>query len=132
MQREDGAGHITSVDVHGRSGEQAHNVHGHKALTYRRLITRLKGEHHMQMRCMGRTVAAIVLSCVPFIASADDTGVKGAPFSSLYVFSGSLSDTGNAASVSGDFPAPLYKNRTTNGPAAIDILASAFHLTADP
>jgi cholinesterase len=86
----------------------------------------------MQMRCMGRTVAAVVLSCVPFVANADDTGVKGAPFSALVVFSGSLTDTGNAASVSGDFPPPLYKNRTTNGPAAIDILASTFHLSSDP
>ena len=56
--------------------------------------------------------------------------VTAAPFSKLVAFSGSLSDTGNYASVNGDFPAPFYKNRTTNGPAAIDIFAAKFDLSA--
>jgi len=86
----------------------------------------------MRVRYPGRTVAAIVLSLVPNIVAADDADVKGEPFSSLVVFSGSLSDTGNAASVSGNFPEPFYNNRTTNGPAAIDIFANRFHLSAEP
>lgn len=81
----------------------------------------------------GRAVAAIIFVLFPIVATADDDpSIKGTPFSKLVVFSGSLSDTGNAASVNGDYPAPFYKNRTTNGPAAIDILAAKFHLSAEP
>jgi phospholipase/lecithinase/hemolysin len=86
----------------------------------------------MLMRFLGRALAAVVLTLVPAAIHADDTGVQGAPFSQLLIFSGSLSDTGNWASVNGDFAPPLYHNRTTNGPAAIDILAGTFHLSAEP
>lgn len=79
-----------------------------------------------------RALAAIVFLLLPVAAAANDPNVKGAPFSQLVVFSGSLSDTGNAASVDGAFPPPFYNNRTTDGPAAIDILASRFHLSAEP
>jgi phospholipase/lecithinase/hemolysin len=86
----------------------------------------------MTMRFLGRALAASVFTLIPAIVHAGDPTLKGAPFSALIVFSGSLSDTGNYASVNGDFPAPLWKNRTTNGPAAIDLLANAFHLSAEP
>jgi phospholipase/lecithinase/hemolysin len=76
--------------------------------------------------------AAIATLLLPIASSAQDPSVKGAPFSGLVVFSGSLSDTGNAASVHGDFPAPYYKNRTTNGLNVIDVLADKFHLSSDP
>src|SRR5205807_1137589 len=45
---------------------------------------------------------------------------------------GSLSDTGNYAAKYGDFPAPFYQNRTTNGPNVIDIFASRFGLNTAP
>lgn len=77
-------------------------------------------------------VTAAALSLLSFPLLADDPAVKGEPFSALYVFSGSLSDTGNYAAVNGDFPAPFYRNRTTNGPAAIDILAHKLLLSAEP
>lgn len=54
------------------------------------------------------------------------------PFSQLIIFSGSLSDTGNIASIQGDFPSPFFMNRSTNGPAAVDILASRLGLSAEP
>jgi phospholipase/lecithinase/hemolysin len=73
-----------------------------------------------------------MLLIAPTATVADDPGIQGVQFSALIVFSGSLSDTGNYASVNGDFPPPYYKNRTTNGPAAVDILASKLHLNADP
>lgn len=75
--------------------------------------------------------AVALLLVLASIAPASDE-VKGSPFSSLIVFSGSLSDTGNAAAFSGDYPEPYYRNRTTNGPAAIDYLAKALQLSVDP
>lgn len=51
-------------------------------------------------------------------AQADTT------FSQVYVFGDSLSDTGNLASVIGDFPAPYYMNRVSNGPVAVETLAA--------
>jgi phospholipase/lecithinase/hemolysin len=75
-------------------------------------------------------MAALILPLAPLASANDD--VKGSPFSSLVVFSGSLSDTGNSAAFSGDYPEPYYRNRTTNGPAAIDYLAKALQLSAEP
>lgn len=46
------------------------------------------------------------------------------PFSEFVEFSGALSDTGNYATTHGDSPAPFYKNRTTNGPVAGELLAA--------
>lgn len=86
----------------------------------------------MQICNLVRRLCAVVLCSSPIIASAQDAAVKGEPFTAVYVFSGSLSDTGNYASVNGAFAAPYYKNRTTNGPAAIDILASRLQLSAEP
>lgn len=54
-------------------------------------------------------------------------------FSRLYVFGDSLSDTGNLASVIGDFPSPpYYMNRVSNGPVAVEVLAQKLDLAADP
>lgn len=52
-------------------------------------------------------------------------------FSGVYFFGDSLSDTGNLASVIGDFPAPYYMNRVSNGPVAIETLASNLGLNAN-
>jgi len=52
-------------------------------------------------------------------------------FKQVYVFGDSLSDTGNLASVTGDFPSPpFYLNRVSNGAVAVEILASKLGLTA--
>lgn len=48
----------------------------------------------------------------------------------IFVFGDSLSDTGNLASVIGDFPAPYYMNRVSNGPVAVETLAAKLGLTA--
>jgi len=53
-------------------------------------------------------------------------------FSGLTVFGDSLSDTGNLASVTINFPWPYYNNRVSDGPLAVDVLASAFGLSAEP
>lgn len=47
----------------------------------------------------------------------------------VYVFGDSLSDTGNLASVIGAFPQPpYYQNRVSNGPVAVEIMASRLGL----
>jgi len=51
-------------------------------------------------------------------------------YSQVYVFGDSLSDTGNLASVVGAFPPPYYMNRVSNGPLAIDVMASKLGLDA--
>ena len=44
-------------------------------------------------------------------------------YSNVYIFGDSLSDTGNLASVIGDFPQPYYMNRVTNGQVSVDVLS---------
>ncbi len=52
-------------------------------------------------------------------------------YTQVYVFGDSLSDTGNLASVTGDFPSPpFYMNRVSNGAVAVEILANKMGLTA--
>ena len=52
-------------------------------------------------------------------------------FSQIYVFGDSLSDTGNLASIAGDFSAPYYMNRVSNGPVAVETLAARLGLSAE-
>lgn len=60
-------------------------------------------------------------------------GAFAKPFSQLIVFSGSLTDTGNFASVNGGtLPPPYYKNRNSDGPVAIDLIATRLGLSSDP
>lgn len=70
-----------------------------------------------------RYIAALLLLVSQAVTAAP-------PFSALYVFGDSLSDTGNLASIRGDFPAPFYQNRVSNGPVAVDILAQRLGLSA--
>ena len=46
------------------------------------------------------------------------------PYSNVYIFGDSLSDTGNLGSVIGGIPAPYYNNRISNGPIAVDLLTA--------
>ena len=68
---------------------------------------------------------AVILLLWVIPASADESS-----FRNLYVFGDSLSDTGNLASVRGDFPAPYYQNRVSNGPVVVDVLAERLGLSA--
>ena len=53
-------------------------------------------------------------------------------FSRVYVFGDSLSDTGNLASIFGPFPMPpFYKNRVSNGPVGVEVLAQKLGHTAE-
>ena len=47
-----------------------------------------------------------------------------ASFNKLVIFGDSLSDTGNLASVTVDFPFPFFQNRISDGPVLVDYLAS--------
>jgi len=54
-------------------------------------------------------------------------------YSRVVVFGDSLSDTGNLASVIGNFPSPpYYMNRVSNGPVAVEVLANKLNLNALP
>jgi cholinesterase len=55
-----------------------------------------------------------------------------APYNDLIIFSGSLSDTGNFASVFGPLPPPFFNNRTTNGPNSVEVFARHFGFPAEP
>ncbi len=54
-------------------------------------------------------------------------------FSQMIAFSGALSDTGNFnAELGEDRPAPFYKNRSSNGPVAVEELARWLGMEAEP
>lgn len=58
---------------------------------------------------------------------------RAEPFSQMVAFSGALSDTGNFnAELGQDRPAPFYKNRSTNGPVAVEELARWLGQSAEP
>ncbi len=53
-------------------------------------------------------------------------------YSNIFIFGDSLSDTGNLASIAGDFPnPPFFNNRMSNGPVALEVVASTLNLKAD-
>jgi len=52
-------------------------------------------------------------------------------FSKLVAFGDSLSDTGNIANATINFPYPYYENRISDGPVAIDYLAAEIGSTAN-
>ena len=65
---------------------------------------------------------------------------KASTFDNLIIFGDSLSDTGNLASVTANFPFPFYRNRISNGPVIVDFLAAELgldshaskHLSSNP
>ena len=69
----------------------------------------------------------ILFACLLFVlpVNADPS------FSNMYIFGDSLSDTGNAASVVGDFPPPYDNKRASNGPVAVEVLGNNLGLSAD-
>ena len=80
------------------------------------------------MHLKQKSIIAALLSLILFSGGsyADDD------FSELVIFGDSLSDTGNLASVRGDFPFPFFNNRVSNGPIMVDVLAELLGLEADP
>ena len=74
---------------------------------------------------------SIVLSATGVLAICWPTAVQAKPFSAFVEFSGALSDTGNFATTHGESPAPFYKNRTTNGPVAGELLAARLGIKAE-
>jgi len=52
-------------------------------------------------------------------------------FSDMFIFGDSMSDTGNLASVVGDFPPVYYNNRVSNGPVSVEILGEHLGLPTD-
>lgn len=78
---------------------------------------------------MMKTLFAFALSLAGIAGSA----AVAEPFTQMVIFSGALSDTGNFNAESGtDRPAPFYKNRSTNGPVAVEELARWLGHKAEP
>ena len=69
------------------------------------------------------TLFALLLFAFP--AKADQI------FSDIFIFGDSMSDTGNLASIIGDFPPAYYNNRMSNGPVAVEILGERLGLRTD-
>ena len=76
------------------------------------------------------SAAAIAAVCSSLLVSAAAAG----PFSSVFVFGDSLSDTGNLAEFQGaNFPnPPFFNDSVTNGPPAVALLAQRFGLAERP
>lgn len=77
-------------------------------------------------------ISYLVRCSCGFILAITSSIVFAKPFSDLIVFSGPLEDTGNYASVYGDFPPPFYQNRFSNGPLAIEYLAEELGIELKP
>lgn len=71
-------------------------------------------------------VHLLILGLLPLLVHA------GGP-QRIVVFGDSLSDEGNLASIVGDFPQPpFYNNRVSNGPVAVEVMATELGLTLEP
>ena len=68
---------------------------------------------------MKRALSVCVLLVLLIPAAA-----LGGPITALYVFGDSLSDQGNAYATTGGFPPAPYAQRASNGPVAVEVLAS--------
>jgi phospholipase/lecithinase/hemolysin len=55
---------------------------------------------------------------------------QNSKLSGLVIFGDSLSDTGNLASVTANFPFPFFDNRISNGPVLVDYLAAELGFVA--
>ncbi len=70
-----------------------------------------------------RLSKSVLLLLLLFISSSW-VQAENVSFSQIFVFGDSLSDTGNLASLTGDLPSPYYMNRISNGPVAVETLAT--------
>ena len=73
-----------------------------------------------------RTIVCFLLLFLSFA-----NGQASAQFSKLVTFGDSLSDTGNLASISIDFPYPFYRNRISDGPVMADYIATSMASNAE-
>lgn len=80
----------------------------------------------IEKRRLSRIVIILVLTIFSFTKPA-----TAQSFSKLVVFGDSLSDTGNLASVTVNFPFPFFANRLSNGPILADFLADQIGSNAE-
>lgn len=77
------------------------------------------------------TLFSKCLLLIIFIISLfSNSNAQESRFQELIVFGDSLSDTGNLASASLDFPFPFYENRISDGPVLVDYLAQQMNLSS--
>lgn len=76
-------------------------------------------------RSLTRATALAALTSTLLLASQPACAVVAVmPYSGLYVFGDSLSDNGNLFAATGIPPAPYFSGRFSNGPVAVEYLAS--------
>ncbi|ABC32467.1 Phospholipase/lecithinase/hemolysin [Hahella chejuensis KCTC 2396] len=78
---------------------------------------------------------AIALSGCQLSDDEEKETSESRPFSALYVFGDSLSDTGNIGgylSLETDLPSPFYDNRISNGKLIVDYVAESLNLEVEP
>jgi len=71
--------------------------------------------------------SVILFVCLVFVLPVS----ASQSFSNLFIFGDSMSDTGNLASVVGNFPPAYYNNRVSNGPVSVEILGERLGLSTD-
>ncbi|MFV1992615.1 MAG: SGNH/GDSL hydrolase family protein [Acidiferrobacterales bacterium] len=86
---------------------------------------------HIPRHIFSHIILLVALFFSPSLVWADPS--DSAPYARVVVFGDSLSDTGNLASLIGNFPSPpYYMNRVSNGPVAVEVLANKLYLDALP
>lgn len=70
---------------------------------------------------LGKRLAVAAAAAVTLAAAS--LSVQAAPYSGLYVFGDSLSDTGRVYALTGTPPAPYFNGRYSNGPVGVEYLA---------
>lgn len=68
-------------------------------------------------------VFTLLMLCLSYFCQVGAVSAQTS-FDKLVIFGDSLSDTGNLASVTTNFPFPFFQNRISNGPVLVDYLAS--------
>lgn len=78
---------------------------------------------------MNRYTRLNFLISIIFLFSANS--FAGDQYSDIVIFGDSFSDTGNFGALTGPLPPPYYKNRFSNGPIAIELLAKRLGLSVE-
>ena len=78
-------------------------------------------------------ITRLLSHCLLLCLLLSPLGGLAQDYSHVFVFGDSLSDTGNLASIIGPFPdPPYYMNRVSNGPVAVETVATGLNLRVDP
>jgi phospholipase/lecithinase/hemolysin len=101
-------------------------------------LAKTKGQtmklHQLRRLFAGAMLAISISLLLPVAAKAGEgrgTPGKGAPFTGIYAFGDSLTDTGNFFALTGLPPAPYFEGRVSNGIVWIEYLAQEMELAPE-